>query len=382
MAVLDRLTLFVDSIPPLLSPEGAMLYGVGTVLVLIALARLANWRRSRTAEEPQLSELLDEETLERAETERTLLEDIASRHREVLAPAAVEWETRSARVGEQWTSSFYIAGYPDYPQDGYLSGLFELTDVEFDLTVTLEPKNQARARDELQNTADDLQADADLERSVRGAYLQERASEAVSTYKAVEEGQRVFDQGTYLTVRAESKEQLREPLKPVRATLREQPAALEPKTAICTQDLAIQSSAPVGPAPLGRTSIALGGAVGALLASPHNPTILESGGVEFGSHKDTNSPVVIDPFAREDGYAMFTVGDPGSGKSFGAKQNFIRTLQQDPDRIGVVLEPLNNWAGVVDRRWDAGAEPTRNQAHARAGSGDSWFRCQPAQGAP
>jgi type IV secretory pathway VirB4 component len=348
MAVLDRLTLFVDSIPPLLSPEGAMLYGVGTVLVLIALARLANWRRSRTAEEPQLSELLDEETLERAETERTLLEDIASRHREVLAPAAVEWETRSARVGEQWTSSFYIAGYPDYPQDGYLSGLFELTDVEFDLTVTLEPKNQARARDELQNTADDLQADADLERSVRGAYLQERASEAVSTYKAVEEGQRVFDQGAYLTVRAESKEQLREALKPVRATLREQPAALEPKTAICTQDLAIQSSAPVGPAPLGRTSIALGGAVGALLASPHNPTILESGGVEFGSHKDTNSPVVIDPFAREDGYAMFTVGDPGSGKSFGAKQNFIRTLQQDPDRIGVVLEPLNNWAGVVE----------------------------------
>ena len=348
MAVADQLTRFVDSLPPLLSPEGAMLYGVGGVLALIAVARIVNWRRSRTAEEPQLSELLDEETLERAETERTLLEDIASRHREVLAPAAVEWETRSARVGEQWTSSFYIAGYPDYPQDGYLSGLFELTDVEFDLTVTLEPKNQARARDELQNTADDLQADADLERSVRGAYLQERASEAVSTYKAVEEGQRVFDQGAYLTVRAESKEQLREALKPVRATLREQPAALEPKTAICTQDLAIQSSAPVGPAPLGRTSIALGGAVGALLASPHNPTILESGGVEFGSHKDTNSPVVIDPFAREDGYAMFTVGDPGSGKSFGAKQNFIRTLQQDPDRIGVVLEPLNNWAGVVE----------------------------------
>jgi type IV secretory pathway VirB4 component len=45
---------------------------------------------------------------------------------------------------------------------------------------------------------------------------------------------------------------------------------------------------------------------------------------------------------------MFTVGDPGSGKYFGAKQNVIRTLQQDPDRIGVVLEPLNNWAGVVE----------------------------------
>ena len=57
---------------------------------------------------------------------------------------------------------------------------------------------------------------------------------------------------------------------------------------------------------------------------------------------------MIDPFSREDGYAMFTVGDPGSGKSFGAKQNFIRTIEQDPDRIGVILEPLNNWAGVAE----------------------------------
>jgi hypothetical protein len=138
MAVADQLTRFVDSLPPLLSPEGAMLYGVGGVLALTAVARIVNWRRARMAEKPQLSELLTEETLEQADTERTLLEDIASRHQDVLAPAAIEWETRSARVGEQWTSSFYIAGYPDYPQDGYLSGLFELTDVEFDLTVTLD----------------------------------------------------------------------------------------------------------------------------------------------------------------------------------------------------------------------------------------------------
>jgi len=124
--------------------------------------------------------------------------------------------------------------------------------------------------------------------------------------------------------------------------------ALEPKTAICTQDLALQSAAPVGPNVFDRDAIALGGAVGALLASPHNPTILEAGGVEFGIHKDTRSPLVLDPFAREDGYAMFTVGDPGSGKSFGAKQNFIRTIEQDPDCIGVVLEPLNNWTGVVE----------------------------------
>jgi type IV secretory pathway VirB4 component len=45
---------------------------------------------------------------------------------------------------------------------------------------------------------------------------------------------------------------------------------------------------------------------------------------------------------------MFTVGDTGSGKSFSSKQNFIRSIEQSKDRIGIILEPLNNWAGVAE----------------------------------
>ncbi len=277
-----------------------------------------------------------------------MLDDLTEQHKHAVAPAAIEWETRTARVGNQWTSTLYIADYPDYPKDGYLNELFELTDVEFDLTVHVTPKNQQQARDELQRVADDLRADADLERSVRGAYLQERAGEAVSTYKCVENGSRVFDQGTFITIRAESRDQLRDAVRTIKSRLREEPAGLTPKTAICKQDLAIQAAAPIGPNPFGREATALGGAIGALLASPHNATILEDGGVEFGVHWRNQSPVVIDPFARENGYAMFTIGDPGSGKSFGSKQNFIRSIEDSEDRIGIILEPLNNWAGVAE----------------------------------
>jgi type IV secretory pathway VirB4 component len=338
----------IESRPPVLSSEGVMIYGIGGVLLLIGIANLVSWYRERRRSETELEALLDEETLEEAELEYDLLDDIAARQQDVVAPAAIEWDTRTARVGEEWTTTLYVADYPDAPKDGYLSGLFELTDIEFDVTARLVPKNHGRARDELQRVADDLQADADLERSVRGAYLQERANEAAATYKAVENGQQVFEQELVITVRSDTREDLQDAVKRVRATLREQPAGLEPKTAICTQDLALQSAAPVGPSVLDRSAVALGGAAGALLASPHNATILEDDGVEFGIQKDTRSPVVIDPFAREDGYAMFTVGDPGSGKSFDSKQNFIRTLERDPDRIGVILEPLNNWNGVAE----------------------------------
>ncbi|USZ71426.1 VirB4 family type IV secretion system protein [Natronosalvus halobius] len=334
-------------------PDPATQEGLALYLVLTAVGTLlvrSGWDRWHTEEidEVELSALLEQATLEAAQGEGAILDEVAHRQQTLIAPDAIEWETRAAQVGEQWTSTLYIADYPDYPKDGYLNELFELTDVEFDLTVHLTPKNQEQARDELQRAADDLQADADLERSVRGAYLQERAAEAVSTYKSVENGSRVFRQGMFITIRAQTRHELREHVRTVRSRLREDPAGLSPKTAICKQDLALQAAAPVGPNPFGREATALGGAVGALFASVHTATILEDGGVEFGTHWKNQSPVVIDPFVRENGYAMFTIGDPGSGKSFGAKQNFIRSIEQSEDRIGIILEPLNNWAGVAD----------------------------------
>ncbi|QKG92060.1 transferase [Halorubrum salinarum] len=270
------------------------------------------------------------------------------RHQDAVAPAAVEWESRCARVGNEWTRTLYIADWPDHPSDGYLSELFTLTDVRFHLTARLTPRDYERALDQLQTAADDLKVDADLESSVRSTYLHDRADEAAATYRAVEAGTQVFAQGVYVTVRADTREELRTATRRVKRVLREQPAQLAPKTAICAQQRALRSAAPFGGAPLDRDTIGLSGAVGALLASPHRPTLLEPDGVELGVHRHTDTPVVVDPFARENGYATFTVGDPGSGKSFSAKQRFIRSVAHHEDRIGVILEPLNDWAGVAE----------------------------------
>ena len=234
------------------SPEGVAVY----FLLVVALGIVGKllWTRHTADDEPEVdfSDVLDEETLEEGHAEGQLLDDISESHKTVTAPAAIEWETRAARVGEQWTTTLYIADYADYPNDGYLSDLFELTDVEFDLTAHITPKNQQRARNELQDIADDLQVDADLEQSVRSAYLQERANEAAATYKAVESGANVFDQGMFVTVRADNKDDLRDSVQKVKSALRDDPANLTPKTAICRQDLALQSAAPIGDNVFGR----------------------------------------------------------------------------------------------------------------------------------
>ncbi len=285
-------------------------------------------------------------TIEPPATERT--DDEFTDQRRVLAPDGVEWQTRSARVDEMWVSALSITGYPDYPKDGYLSALFDRADVSFDLSARFEPTAQERAKRDLRETADDLRVDTELERTSRGAHLGKLASDATAAYTAVEDGARVFEQSITLVVRADSEEELERARSEVQRALRDAPANLVPKPVICRQDLALRSAAPFGRNELDRTVSALGGAVGALLASPHESTLLEPGGVEVGVNRENGSPLVIDPFARDNGYATFTVGDTGSGKSFGAKQQFLRSIQRCDDRIGIILEPLNNWAGVAD----------------------------------
>jgi len=85
----------------------------------------------------------------------------------VTAPAAIESGKRARHGRRAVDDDPGIADYRTTPNDGYLSELFEMTDVQFDLTAHITPKNQERARNELQDIADDLQVDADLEQSVR-----------------------------------------------------------------------------------------------------------------------------------------------------------------------------------------------------------------------
>ena len=78
------------------SAEGATLYILLAVLVGISGKFL--WGRYSTDEENavEFADLLDEETLEKGEAERQLLDEIAESHKRVTAPAAVE--SRAARA--------------------------------------------------------------------------------------------------------------------------------------------------------------------------------------------------------------------------------------------------------------------------------------------
>jgi len=213
-----------------------------------------------------------------------------------------------------------------------------MTDVQFDLTAHITPKNQERARNELQDIADDLQVDADLEQSIRSAYLQERANEAAATYKAVENGANVFDQGMFITVRTDEKDHLRDAVQTVKECAPGRPG--EPHAE--DRDL------PAGPRPPIRRAHRrqrVRPDIDRARWRRRRVTVLPTqrddprGGRRRVRHSQRQpEPRRHRPFSRDNGYAMFTVGDTGSGKSFSSS----RTLSAPSSRARTASESSSN----------------------------------------
>jgi hypothetical protein len=284
--------------------------------------------------------------------EGATVDELGEQQNRIMAANAIEEDTRSPQIGEQYVKTLFVKDTEDIPADGFLSPLFETTDIEFDLTAYAIPKFQPTAVEDLRAYADDLTVDAEDEDSAREGYLAQQAQKARLTHQAAENGTRVMDLGVYITIRGDSREAVEEADQRVRSILSDEPANVVPGTVIGKQDLAVQSAAPLGPDALGESDpdfyrhVGLAGGVGALLVSATNPTLFEENGIEMGIHKRTRAPIIADPFARENGYGRFIIAQQGSGKSYDGKVTLTRLLRDRNDVRGVVLEPMGNWVGV------------------------------------
>jgi len=282
-------------------------------------------------------------------------DEIAEAHQRLAAADSIEWDLREPKVGEQYTKTLYAAEFPDYPKDGFLHQLFELTDAEFDATFYFKPRNQNRTRERLKRRADDLKAEAKREQGTGSGYLATEGAKIAAGHDAMERGVRSFTTAAYFTIRGDSVEDLRTNETAVRRVLsNDAQADLDIRTTHGKQDILLQSASPLGPDVARRQSpdryshIQLSGGIGAVLSSFQDPSLLEKGGIEIGRHKQLQTPIVVDPFQRENGFSKLKIADQGGGKSHSSKMEYARMITQRDDCIGIVLEPLGNWAGVAE----------------------------------
>ena len=321
----------------------------------------ANWPLvGRFVDEPSPVEAVqdvDGETTvqtERADTDRTdgeqyrVTEDLAESHRSLVASDGIDFEHDFITLGDQWARGMFVDQWPDVARNGFLQSLFADSGRQVDIMAQITYRDQNDVEAELEHKLGDLEADRQRQEEKRSA-IRGKVGDVVSDVRAVYDahldGVPALDTSMYLTVRGQSKEQVRRDSQALRKDLAKNPANLKAVTARGAQKQAFQSASPVAKDFLGKQRMMMSKAVASMFFFG-NTTFIEPEGVILGFHAMNGEPIIVDRFGRETGYNWLVIGDIGSGKSFFSKTVLQREFLNDEDTIIVMLDPLEGFAGI------------------------------------
>jgi type IV secretory pathway VirB4 component len=248
----------------------------------------------------------------------------ARREATLLGPASLVIGRDRVRFDETWQRTFAVVGYPREVGYGWLEPLLRAAG-EVDVALHVEPIPPAVAADRLRRQRARLESTQRLERE-RGRLadpsVAAAAEDADILASRIARGEsRLLRSGLYLSVQAESEEQLDARCERVRALC----SSLLLQTVPTTFRMA---EGWVSTLPLGSDLLALRRSfdTDALAASfpfsAVDPPV--SGGVMYGL-TDSGAPVVVDRF-EQDNYNSVLIARSGAGKSYLAKLEALRLL--------------------------------------------------------
>jgi type IV secretory pathway VirB4 component len=263
----------------------------------------------------------------------------------LLGPPALELERGAARIGQGWTRTLAVVGYPREVARGWLEPLLRAAG-ELDLALHIEPLAPALAADRLRRQRARLESTRRLERD-RGALpdptVAAAAEDADELAARLARGEsRLFRSGLYLSVRADTREELNERTERVRALC----ASLLLHT-VPTSFRSLDGWLSTLPLGLDRLGLRRAFDTEALAASFPFAAVdppAEETGILYGLAA-SGAPVLLDRFARENYNSVLLAGS-GAGKSYLAKLEALRLLFRGVQLF--VLDPEGEYRRLTE----------------------------------
>jgi type IV secretory pathway VirB4 component len=242
----------------------------------------------------------------------------------LLGPAALELERDRLRAGESWLASFAVVGYPSEVARGWLAPLLRAAR-DADVALHVEPIPPALASERLRRQRARLESTRRLEREralLPDPAVAAAAEDADELAARLARGEsRLFRSGLYLSVRAQSREELDERAERLRALcasllLHTVPASFRPLEGwLSTLPLALDRLR------LRRVFDTEALAASFPFAAADPPA---EDGILYGL-ATSGAPILLDRFAREN-YNAVLLARSGAGKSYLAKLEALRLL--------------------------------------------------------
>jgi type IV secretory pathway VirB4 component len=246
----------------------------------------------------------------------------------LLGPSALHIHADRLQVGERWQRSFAVAGYPREVGYGWLARLLHaLPDLDVSLHVEPFPTNLAAQRLQKQRARFESTRRLELERgSLTDLGVAAAAEDAHQLASRLARGEsRLYRAGLYLTITAESEDELRHASERVRSLCASQLLSCIP-TSFRTVDGWL-AGLPLGldQLRLRRTFDTQALAASFPFAASEPP--LEDDGCFYGL-AESGAPVIYDRFNR-DNYNTVILAQTGAGKSYLAKLEALRLLYRN-----------------------------------------------------
>ncbi len=255
---------------------------------------------------------------------------------DIIAPSALQITPKALNLGDKIARTFFVISYPRYLTDNWFSPIINLDKV-FDVSIQIHPIDTADILRSFQKKVAEVQSQIAIRESkglVRDPMLDTAYRDLESLRDNLMQAQeKMFDVGLYITVYADSDNDLFKIESEIKSLLESKLIYLKP--ALFQQDEAFKSVIPLGTDILGIHQKLNTEPLSSLF--PFVSFDLTSDkGILYGVNRHNSSLIIFDRFSLPN-YNSITFATSGAGKSYATKLEIIRTLMFDTEVI--VIDP-------------------------------------------
>jgi len=278
--------------------------------------------------------------------------DRRQRHqRRAVAPSDIDWEKDYAVIDdEKYARTFWIEAFPERPNDGFLHRLVLDTDLRADISIHLNPYESQSAVDLISDWIASLEATKRDATELKQEDIEQEIAQAKHIRDMVRRNETsLVRTGVFIRLTADSEDELRRRSNRLQSLLRDAPANCIVKKVVRRTEEGLATVSPIGRNELGtdRLSTMTADAVGATFPFASNYMRMTTG-IEYGTHTDNESEILIDPWDLETGHSELVTGMPGAGKSHASQARGLRSIKRRPDTLQVIIDPVGGMRGTAE----------------------------------
>ncbi len=260
--------------------------------------------------------------------------------KDMIAPSFIEADFNHLKIDEKYYRTLFVTGYPRYVSANWLYSLITF-DHPLYISMFIYPTESKTVLDELKRKIAEMEAtvESDIKAGkVVDPTVQVALDDALALQAELAKGsERFFQFGLYITIPADSKEELDNITKEVDSTLSS--ILIIAKQATLEQEEGFKSTIPIFADKLGvwrnmdTTSLAM--------TFPFSTASLtRNEGILYGINQHDGSLIIFDRFTLENANSVI-LGKSGGGKSFFVKMEALRLLMMGVDVI--IIDPENEY---------------------------------------